>query len=104
MSIILKFLKIIFKSELNHIYSDQIQINKIFNKFNISFFAFNFFLKSLIIFYIFFAFFLNIIFILIFFFKFKLNFFYNVNIFLKKVPFLKNIQNFLIANLLLHTN
>lgn len=104
MNIILKLLKPIFKSELLLVYNNEAIVNEIFENFKKSFSVLNIFLKLLILLYIIFAFFFNLIFIIIFFFKLKLNFFYKVNLLLKKIPFVRNIQNFLIANLLLHTN
>lgn len=104
MSIIFKFIELIFKEELFFIYNDTLKVNKTFKNFNSSFLKFNFFLKFLILNYIFLALILNFFFILFYFFKFKINFFYTVNLILKKIPLIKNIQNFLIANLMLHTD
>ena len=100
-----KFLiQIIFKNDLLFIFDDLNQTKKTLENFNNSYLKFNFFLKFLITGYIILCFFLNIIFIIIFFYKLRLNFFGKINEFLKKIPLVKNVQNFIIANLLLHTN
>lgn len=98
------FIEIIFKNELLFIFNDKNQVSKTLEKFNTSYLKFNFFLKFLIAGYITLCLFLNIFFIIIFFYKFKLRFFEIINQLLKKVPLVKNVQNFIIANLLLHTN
>ena len=97
-------IQIIFKNDLLFIFDDLNQTKKTLENFNNSYLKFNFFLKFLITSYIILCFFLNIIFIIIFFYKLRLNFFGKINEFLKKIPLVKNIQNFIIANLLLHTN
>ena len=97
-------IQIIFKNELLFIFDDLNQTKKTLENFNSSYLKFNFFLKFLITGYIILCFFLNIIFIIIFFYKLRLNFFGKINEFLKKIPLVKNVQNFIIANLLLHTN
>lgn len=97
-------IKIIFKNDLLFIFDDLNQTKKTLENFNNSYLKFNFFLKFLITGYIILCFFLNIIFIIIFFYKLKINFFGKINQFLKKIPLVKNVQNFIIANLLLHTN
>ena len=97
-------IKIIFKNDLLFIFNDLNQTKKTLENFNNSYLKFNFFLKFLITGYIILCFFLNIIFIIIFFYKLKINFFGKINQFLKKIPLVKNVQNFIIANLLLHTN
>ena len=98
------FIKIIFKNDLLFIFNDLNQTKKTLENFNNSYLKFNFILKFLITGYIILCFFLNIIFIIIFFYKLKINFFGKINQFLKKIPLVKNVQNFIIANLLLHTN
>jgi len=97
-------IKIIFKNDLLFIFNDLNQTKKTLENFNNSYLKFNFFLKFLISGYIILCFFLNIIFIIIFFYKLKINFFGKINQFLKTIPLVKNVQNFIIANLLLHTN
>ena len=97
-------IQIIFKNDLLFIFDDLNQTKKTLENFNNSYLKFNFFLKFLITSYIILCFFLNIIFIIIFFYKLRLNFFGKINEFLKKIPLVKNVQNFIIANLLLHTN
>ena len=97
-------IQIIFKNDLLFIFDDLNQTKKTLENFNNSYLKFNFFLKFLITGYIILCFFLNIIFIIIFFYKLRLNIFGEINEFLKKIPLVKNVQNFIIANLLLHTN
>ena len=92
-----------FTSELNQIYSNKDIACKTINNFYISFLKFQFFLKLLICFYLITALFVNLFFIILFFFKFKINYFEIVHKIFSKLPFFKNIQNFLISNLLLHT-
>lgn len=97
-------LKNIYRTQLNKIYSNEnIYLNTI-NNFTKSFKKFNFFLKFLITNYVILTYFVNLFYIIIFFYKFKFNFFYEVNKILGKIVLVKNIQNFLIANLLLHTD
>lgn len=98
------FIEIIFKNELLFIFNDLIQTKKTLENFNNSYLKFNLFLKFLIIGYIILCFFLNTIFIIIFIYKLRLNYFEKINQLLKKIPLIKNVQNFIVANLLLHTN
>ena len=98
------FLKIIFNHELIFVFEDDDQVKKTFENFNHSYMKFNSFLKLLVVSYIIVCLFLNIILILIFFYKFRINFFEKVSSILKKIPLVKNVQNFIIANLFLHTN
>ena len=97
-------LKNIYRTQLIKIYSNKdVYLNTI-NNFTKSFKKFNFFLNFLFINYVILAYFVNLFYIIIFFYKVKFNFFYEVNKFLGKIVLVKNIQNFLIANLLLHTD
>ena len=98
------FIEIIFKNELLFIFNDLIQTKKTLENFNNSYLKFNLFLKFLIIGYIILCFFLNTIFIIIFIYKLRLNYFEKISQLLKKIPLIKNVQNFIVANLLLHTN
>ena len=98
------FIEIIFKNELLFIFNDLIQTKKTLENLNNSYLKFNLFLKFLIIGYIILCFFLNTIFIIIFIYKLRLNYFEKINQLLKKIPLIKNVQNFIVANLLLHTN
>ena len=98
------FIEIVFKDELIFIYNDLNRTKKTLENFNKSYLKFNFFLKFIISAYLTLCFFLNIIFIIIFFYKLRLNFFKKINQFLKKIPLINNVQNFIIVYLLLHTN
>ena len=92
-----------FTYELNQIYSNKDITYKTINNFYISFLNFKYFLKLLICFYLIVSLFVNFFFIILFFFKFKINHFGIVHKIFGKLPLFKNIQNFLISNLLLHT-
>ena len=98
------FIETIFKDELIFIFNDLNRTKKSLENFNKSYLKFNFFLKFIITVYVILCLFLNIIFIIIFFYKLRLNFFEKINQFLKKIPLIKNVQNFIIVYLLLHTN
>ena len=103
MNLLKKILISSFSSELNKIYKkDQITYKTIDN-FYMSFLNFTFFLKFLISSYLIMTTLLNLIVVILLFFRFKLNYFERIHNVLKKLPLVKNVQNFLIANLLLHT-
>jgi hypothetical protein len=104
MNLLKKILISSFSSELNKIYQNEQITNKTINNFYVSFLNFTFFLKLLIGTYLIITSILNFFIVILFFFKFRLNYFENIHKVLKKLPILKNIQNFLIANLLLHTD
>ena len=103
MNLMNKILLVVFGKQIFNICSDHEIVKKTMNNFRISFQNFNFFLKFLIINYLMLVFVVNFFYILLFFFKLKINFFYDVNLLIKKIPLVKNIQNFIVANLLLHT-
>lgn len=104
LNIINKTLKIIFRDEFVKIYSSELTFSKTIDSFSESFKNFNFFLKFIIINYLFVVLIVNLIFTFIFFYKLSFNNFNISTKFLKKIPLVKNIQNFLIANFLLHTD
>ena len=103
MNLLKKVLISSFSSELNKIYKNERITYKTIDNFYLSFLNFTFFLKLLIVTYLIMTSLLNFFIILLLFFKFKLNYFENIHKVLKKLPIVKNIQNFLLANLLLHT-
>ena len=98
-----KILLFSFTSELDKINGSKGKANKTINNFYKSFLKFHIFLKSLICIYLVIIAITNILFIILFFFKFKTNYCETIRKVIVKLPFLKNIQNFLIAHLLLHT-
>jgi len=103
MNLLKKILISSFSSELNQIYKNEKITSKTIDNFYLSFQGFTFFLKLLIVAYLIITSLLNFFIVILFFFKFKLNYFENIHKILKKLPIIKNIQNFLFANLLLHT-
>jgi len=103
MNLLKKILISSFSSELNKIYKNDQITNKTIDNFYISFLKFTFFFKLLIGSYLIMTTLLNLIVIILFFFRFELNYFESIRNVLKKLPLVKNVQNFLIANLLLHT-
>ena len=104
MSVIKNLLIFWFVEELNKVYNNRnVSINTI-NKFYYSLLKYNFFLKFTLISYLLLLIFTNILLSIILFFKLRYKYFGIILKFFRKIPILKNIQNFLIANLLLHTN
>ena len=104
MKLLKKILISSFSSELNKIYKNEQITYKTIDNFYVSFLNFTFLLKLLIGAYLIMTALLNFLIVILFFFKFKLDYFENIHKTLKKLPIVKNIQNFLVANLLLHTD
>ena len=104
MKLLKKILIYSFSSELNKIYKNEQITYKTIDNFYVSFLNFTFLLKLLIGAYLIMTALLNFLIVILFFFKFKLDYFENIRKTLKKLPIVKNIQNFLVANLLLHTD
>ena len=104
MKLLKKILIYSFSSELNKIYKNEQITYKTIDNFYVSFLNFTFVLKLLIGAYLIMTALLNFLIVILFFFKFKLDYFENIHKTLKKLPIVKNIQNFLVANLLLHTD
>ena len=104
MKLLKKILIYSFSSELNKIYKNEQITYKTIDNFYVSFLNFTFLLKLLIGAYLIMTALLNFLIVILFFFKFKLDYFENIHKTLKKLPIVKNIQNFLVANLLLHTD
>lgn len=104
MKLLKKILISSFSSELNKIYKNEQITYKTIDNFYVSFLNFTFFLKLLISSYLIMTALLNFLIVILLFFKFKLDYFENIHKILKKLPIVKNIQNFLVANLLLHTD
>ena len=102
MNIFNRLLIFCYLEELDLVFKDKLISIKSINLFYSSLLNFSIFLKLLIFAYLIFIFIINIILILIFFFKFKINFFNKIFRFVLNIPFLKNVHNFITANLLLH--
>ena len=101
--IIKSLLKLCFEAKLNGIFNEnQNLVLSIFENFFYSLKKFNFFLKFLIVFFLFIATLINFVFIILFFFKFRINYYSESVKILSRLPYFKNINNFIIANLLLH--
>ena len=98
-----KIIFLLFEKKLRFIFDNNDKIvDQTFNNFFKSLNNFNLFLITLINIYTILALIINLFLIVIFFFKLKLNFFPLTVLILSKIPFIKNINNFITANLLLH--
>ena len=101
--IIKKIFILSYESRLNKIFNNEkLIISSIFENFFFSFRNLNFFLKLLIYFFLFFILVINFFYIIFFFFKFKINYFTESAKILSRFPYFKKINNYIIANLLLH--
>jgi len=103
MIIFKKILYLIYSKYLLDLYNNKKQVITIIENFYLSLNQFNFFLKVAICIFLLCLLIMNIIFIMIFFYQIKLNHFSKVIKFASKFPYFKNLNNFLIANLLLHS-
>ena len=98
-----KLIKLCFNDRLKTIFNDdEVKISLLIENFFYSFIKFNFFLKFLISIFLLLTVILNFFYIIIYFFKLRLNFFPEATKFASKIPYFKNINNFILANLLLH--
>ena len=98
-----KILFLVYSKYLFNLYENKKQVVAIINNFYLSLNQFNFFLKFAICIFLICLIIINIIFIIIFFYQMKLNHFSKVIKFISKFPYFRNLNNFLIANLLLHS-
>ena len=98
-----KILYLIYSKYLLDLYDNKKQVVNIIDNFYLSLNQFNFFLKIAICIFLLCLLIMNSIFIIIFFYQAKLNHFSRVIKFVNKFPYFKNLNNFLIANLLLHS-
>ena len=98
-----KILYLIYSKYLLDLYDNKKQVITIIDNFYLSLNQFNFFLKIAICIFLLCLLIMNTIFIIIFFYQVKLNHFSKVIKFVNKFPYFKNLNNFLIANLLLHS-
>tara|TARA_B100000579_G_C22701654_1_gene790067 strand:- start:472 stop:813 length:342 start_codon:yes stop_codon:yes gene_type:complete len=100
---IAKIFSLSFKKQLLNIFNnDEIKVKNSIENFLHSYSKLNLFIKFIILNYLILTFITNLLFTVVFIYKLKLDYFYEVGLFLKKIPLIKNVQNFLIANLLLH--
>ena len=97
-----KLIYLCYSDILDTLNNDKNNIKLIIDNYYLTFLNYNILLKFLILSFIFAIVIINIFFIILYFFKFKLNFFSNSTKFLSKFPYLKNINNFIKANLFLH--
>ena len=103
MNLLKTLITLCFQQKLKKIFNNnETLVASTIESFFISFKKFNTFMKFIIINFLFLIFTLNLFFIFIYFFKFRVNFFYEVINFISRIPYLKNINNFILAHLLLH--
>ena len=104
---------IFFKKILNLVYSkylldlydnDKSRVDSILEDFFYSLIRFNISLKILISLFLLFLLIKNLIFIIIFFYKIRFNHFSKILKLASRLPYLKNLDNFLKANLSLHSS
>ncbi len=104
---------IFFKKILNLVYSkylldlydnDKSRVDSILEDFFYSLIRFNISLKILISLFLLFLLIINLIFIIIFFYKIRFNHFSKILKLASRLPYLKNLDNFLKANLSLHSS
>jgi hypothetical protein len=98
-----KILYLIYSKYLQSLYNNKTKVISIIENFYLSLNQLNFFLKFAICLFLLSLLIINIIFIVIFFYQMKLDHFSKVIKFVSKFPYFKNLNNFLIANLLLHS-
>ena len=100
-----KILQVIYSQHLLNLYdNDKNRVNSILENFFYSFTRFNISLKVIICLFLLFFFIINIFFIIIFFYQIRLNHFSKIIKLANKLPYLKNLDNFVKANLLLHSS
>ena len=100
-----KILQVIYSQHLLNLYdNDKNRVNSILENFFYSFTRFNISLKVIICLFLLFLFIINIFFIIIFFYQIRLNHFSKIIKLANKLPYLKNLNNFVKANLLLHSS
>ena len=100
-----KILNLIYSKYLSDLYNnDRKKVNFILENFYLSLIKFNLFLKISVCLFLLSLILINTIFIILYFYQIKLNHFSKVIKFVTKSPYFKNLNNFLIANLLLHSN
>ena len=100
-----KILNLIYSKYLSDLYNnDKKKVNFILENFYLSLIKFNLFLKISVYLFLLSLILINTIFIILYFYQIKLNHFSKVIKFVTKFPYFKNLNNFLIANLLLHSN
>lgn len=99
-----KILYLIYSRYLLNLYSnDKKRVIAIIENFYLSLIQYNFLLKVAILLFLLSLLIMNIIFTIVYFYQIKLDHFSKVIKFVGKFPYFKNLNNFLIANLLLHS-
>lgn len=99
-----KILYLIYSKYLLNLYNnDKKRVIAIIENYYLSLTQYNFFLKVAILLFLLSLLTMNIIFIIVYFYQIKLDHFLKVIKFVGKFPYFKNLNNFLIANLLLHS-
>ena len=100
-----KILHLVYSQYLLNLYeNDDNRVNSILDNFFQSLTRFNIPLKIIICLFLLFLFTINIFFIIIFFYQIRLNHFSKIIKLVSILPYLKNLDNFLKANLSLHTS
>lgn len=99
---LINLMKICYNDKLNNIFNNQNILAKIFDNTNNSLSSYNPIVKFLIIIFLLLVIFINLFYIILFFYKFQLNHFSISRDTLCKIPYCKKINDFILANLLLH--
>ena len=100
-----KILYLAYSQYLLNLYdNNRNRVYSILENFYHSFIRFNFSLKVMICMFLLFLFLINIVFALLFFYKIRFNFFSKTIKLASSIPYIKNLNNFLKASLLLHSN
>ena len=100
-----KILDLVYSKYLLDLYdNDKSRVDSILEDFFYSLIRFNISLKILISLFLLFLLILYLIFIIIFFYKIRFNHFSKILKLASRLPYLKNLDNFLKANLSLHSS
>mgnify|MGYP001322243285 FL=1 len=100
-----KILDLVYSKYLLDLYdNDKSRVDSILEDFFYSLIRFNISLKILISLFLLFLLIINLIFIIIFFYKIRFNHFSKILKLASRLPYLKNLDNFLKANLSLHSS
>lgn len=100
-----KILQSVYSQYLYNLYdNDKNRVSYILENFFYSLKRFNISLKIIICLFLLFLFVVNIFLIILFFYQIRLNHFPKIIKLVNKLPYFKNLDNFLKANLSLHSN
>ena len=100
-----KIIQLVYSQYLLNLYeNDKNRVNSILDNFFESLIRFNTSLKIIICLFLLFLFTVNTFFIIIFFYQIRLNHFPKIIKLASGIPYLKNLDNFLKANLSLHSS